>query len=102
MTSQLSIQWKRGGSMQEKTFKEIFEKLLSERISDEFAETLGGYIKQTGKKISVYDAMAMVQMKKALDGDVKSFELIRETIGQKEHDEKSDFGGVVRVLISDE
>ena len=88
--------------MQEKSFKEIFERLLSERISDELAETLGGYIRKTGKKISVYDAMAMVQLKKALDGDVKSFELIRETLGQKEHEDKGDFGGVVRVLISDE
>ena len=88
---------------QEKSFKTIFEKLLSERVSDELSESMNGYIKKKGKKISAYDAMAMVQLKKALDGDPKAFELIRETLGQKSDGQKDrDFGGVVKVLITDE
>lgn len=89
--------------MQEKSFKSIFEKLLSERITDEFKETFDGYIQKKNKKISAYDAMAMVQLKKALDGDAKAFELIRDTLGQKNAEAKDkDFGGVVKVMITDE
>lgn len=89
--------------MEEKTFKSVFEKLLSERITDELRESFGGYIQKSGKKISAYDAMAMVQLKKALDGDTKAFELIRDTLGQKNADIKDkEFGGTVRVILSDE
>lgn len=88
---------------QEKSFKTIFEKLLSERVSDELSESFSGYIRKKGKKLSAYDAMAMVQLKKALEGDPKAFELIRETLGQKNDNRKdADFGGVVKVLITDE
>ena len=89
--------------MEEKTFKSVFEKLLSERITDELRESFGGYIQKTGKKISAYDAMAMIQLKKALDGDTKAFELIRDTLGQKNTEIKDkEFGGTVRVIVSDE
>lgn len=88
---------------QEKSFRAIFEKLLSERVTDEVRETFSGCIQKSGKKISAYDAMAMVQLKKALDGDTKAFELIRDTLGQKNTDFKDkDFGGIVKVTITDE
>ena len=57
-------------------------------------------MKKTGKRISVYDAMAMVQLKKALDGDIKAFELIRTTV--EEENKENESNGVIRVMITDE
>lgn len=86
-----------------KSFRDIFEKLLSEKVTEEFKESFMGYIEKTGKKVSVYDAMALVQLKKALDGDAKAFELIRDTLGQKNpQSESKEFGGIVKVMITDE
>ena len=39
--------------MEEKTFKSVFEKLLSERITDELRESFGSYIQKSGKKIYI-------------------------------------------------
>ena len=87
----------------ERSFRDIFEKLLAEKVTDEFKETFGGYIEKMGKKISVYDAMALVQLKKALDGDAKAFELIRDTLGQEgAKNDSKEFGGIVKVMITDE
>ena len=38
---------------------------------------------KTGEKMSGAEAIAMAQMKKALKGDAKAFELVRDTSGQK-------------------
>ena len=44
--------------------------------------------------------MAMVQLKKALDGDIKAFELIRETVETSASD--SEENGIIKVMITDE
>ena len=90
-------------SQKERSFKDIFEKLLAEKVTDELKESFGGYIEKMGKKISVYDAMALVQLKKALDGDTKAFELIRDTLGHEgAKNDSKEFGGIVKVMITDE
>jgi len=86
----------------EKSFRDIFEKLLDEKVTDEFKDTFGGYIKNMGKKVSAYDAMALVQLKKALDGDAKAFELIRDTLKTNDDKASNEFGGIIKVMITDE
>ncbi len=86
-----------------KSFKMIFENLLSKKISDEMRESLSGYMKREQRDLSVYEAMALVQLTKALNGDAKAFELVRDTLGQKVPQQNDTaFGGVVKVMISDE
>ncbi len=86
-----------------KNFKTIFEKMLSGKISDEMRESLKGYMKSERKDLSVYEAMALVQLTKALNGDTKAFELVRDTLGQKVPDKNDTaFGGIVKVMITDE
>lgn len=87
----------------EKTFKEIFELMLSKKVSEEFRDSVGGYMKKQKQELSVYEAMALVQLTKALNGDTKAFELVRDTLGQKNPQlTDSAFGGVVKVVVSDD
>lgn len=44
--------------------------------------------------------MAMVQLKKALSGDIKAFELIRQTV--EESNSETEGSGIIRVMITDE
>ena len=87
----------------EKSFKRIFEQMLSRKISDEMRDSLSGYMKKEHRELSVYEAMALVQLTKALNGDTKAFELVRDTLGQKTPQQNDTaFGGVVKVMISDD
>lgn len=88
---------------QEKSFKVIFEQMLSKKVSDDFKESLHGYMKKDQRELSIYEAMALVQLTKALNGDTKAFELVRDTLGQKVPQlTDSAFGGVVKVVVSDD
>lgn len=53
-------------------YKEIFETLLDEEITD-----------RAGVKRTIKEAGAMNIIKKFVGGDLKAFELIRDTIGEK-------------------
>lgn len=65
---------KSGETRREKRkYKEIFEALLEEEITD----------KATGAKRTIKEAGAMNIIKKFVGGDLKAFELIRDTIGEK-------------------
>lgn len=89
--------------MKEKSFGAVFERLMNEKVTDELKESFSGYIQKTGKRVSACDAMAMVQLKKALDGDGKAFELIRDTLKQKKSEENErETDKVVRVSLNDE
>lgn len=86
-----------------KSFRQIFECMLSKKVSDEFKDSLGCYMKKQKSELNVYEAMALVQLTKALNGDTKAFELVRDTLGQKTPQiTDSAFGGVVKVVVSDE
>ena len=73
---------------------------MKERIPESLADELGDCVGRTGKRISVYDAMAMIQLKKALSGDIKAFELIRQTV--EESNSETEGSGIIRVMITDE
>lgn len=73
---------------------------MKEHIPESLADELGDCVGRTGKRISVYDAMAMVQLKKALSGDIKAFELIRQTV--EESNSETEGSGIIRVMITDE
>lgn len=53
--------------------RKAFEALLDQKFTDN----------KSGKKITGAEAIAMKQMEKALKGDPKAFELVRDTAGQK-------------------
>ena len=58
---------------QKKTFKTIFEALLQDKSIDD-------------AKLTNDQAMAMQMIKEALNGNVKAFEVVRDTIGEKPTD----------------
>ena len=77
--------------------------MLSKKVSDDFKGSLSGYMKKEQRELSVYEAMALVQLTKALNGDTKAFELVRDTLGQKVPQLTDNaFGGVVKVVVSDD
>lgn len=86
-----------------KSFKNIFELMLSKKVSDDFKENLSCYMKPQKRELSIYEAMALVQLTKALNGDTKAFELVRDTLGQKNPSlTDTAFGGVIKVVVSDD
>lgn len=59
--------------MKKKAFSEIFDALLGNKVKN----------KKTGEDITVAEAMAMKMIEKAMKGDTKAFEVVRDTNGQK-------------------
>ncbi|GHU27573.1 hypothetical protein FACS1894152_4380 [Bacilli bacterium] len=57
---------------QKKLFKNIFETLFEKQYKDQDDNTI------TAKEI-----MALKIMKRAMDGDLRAFEIIRDTVGEK-------------------
>lgn len=51
-------------------------------------ESIKNFAELKGKNITVEQAMLIAQIKKALGGDTKAIEFIRDTMGQKPVDEK--------------
>ena len=51
-------------------------------------ESIKNFAELKGKNITVEQAMLIAQIKKALSGDTKAIEFIRDTMGQKPVDEK--------------
>lgn len=64
-----------------KLLKDCLDYLLESDVTDENGETMSGA-----------EAIAVKLFKKALDGDIRAFELIRDTTAQKQPD---------KILISD-
>lgn len=58
--------------LKKKAFKEIFDALLGKTVKD-----------KKGEEITVAEAMAMKMVEKAMKGDTKAFEVVRDTNGQK-------------------
>ena len=58
--------------LKKKAFSEIFDALLGKTVKD-----------KKGEKITVAEAMAMKMIEKAIRGDTKAFEVVRDTSGQK-------------------
>lgn len=58
--------------LKKKAFSEIFDVLLGKTVKD-----------KKGEEITVAEAMAMKMVEKAMKGDTKAFEVVRDTNGQK-------------------
>ena len=69
-----------------KAMKETLETLLSMSLKDEEAqdiEQIKSLAKLGGKNISVQEAIMLAQIKKAIKGDTKAAEFIRDSSGNK-------------------
>lgn len=78
-----------------KFLKEAFETLLSSEITLDLAAALNEKVNALGidtSEFTVNDYIALAQVINAVQGDSKSFEIIRDTIGQKP---------VEKVIVSD-
>mgnify|MGYP001389043191 CR=1 FL=1 len=72
-----------------KTFREIFETILAQEIPPTLdLGAMADIIKEQykDKGITYDDAMGLAMTVKAVQGDTKAFELVRDTIGQKPSD----------------
>lgn len=73
-----------------KTFKEIGQFLVEATLRDEVVfdiEEIKSISQLRGANMSLKDAMLWQQIQKALDGDTKAFEVVRDTIGEKPIDD---------------
>lgn len=82
-----------------KKLKDVCEMLLNLPLKD---EKIKKKLKELGINDSFLDnqtAMSLMLLKKAVSGDVKAFEVIRDTTGQKEPDRVITENGPVNELI---
>lgn len=71
---------------EKKLIRESFEAILSMPLKDgkkTDVEDIQNYAAMKGKNITVQDAINIAVMQKALKGDVRAAEYIRDTVGQK-------------------
>ncbi len=79
------------------SIREELSKIVRKKISPEYAETLG--ITNADKKgMSVMRAIAMAQVKKSLEGDLKAAMFIEELLGNENGEGASPFDVVVKVV----
>lgn len=85
-----------------KTMKEIANSLLNNKISDErlVQRILDLFPEAQKDDMQIQTAMLVAQISKALKGDSKAFEVVRDTSGQKPVDRQEiGFAGTDRVEI---
>lgn len=85
-----------------KAFKDVFNTLLTNDLSPELAEALNdksGALSIDTKGFTVNDYMALAQVVKAIGGDTKAFEVIRDTVGEKPIDKAEVKTEAFRVVI---
>lgn len=77
---------------QRKAFKEVFGELLDRPMTEQQIEALDtdGSITEFARRqgVTPNDVMAIVMMLKAMKGDTKAFEIVRDTIGEKPADKQ--------------
>lgn len=81
-----SVQAKREKRERRKEMKETFETLLNMSLKTgkvQSIDDIQAFGKIQGKNITVNEALAVRVTQKALNGDLKAFELIRDTVGEK-------------------
>lgn len=86
-----------------KEFKESFELLLAMPLKNgrnTDVESIKNFASMKGKNISVQDAIVISIVQKAMKGDVRAAEYIRDTIGQKPTDNLNIEGEAV-VIVND-
>lgn len=87
-----------------KAMKETLDVLLSMPIKSGKSidiEVIKNFAAIKGKNINVQEAMIISMLQRALKGDVKAAEFIRDTSGQKPKD-NMEINGIIPVVISGE
>lgn len=77
--------------LRRKAFKEVFSTLLNNSLSDDLAASINKKSSALGINtdgFTVNDYMALAQIVKAVGGDTKAFEVIRDTVGEKPTDKQ--------------
>lgn len=77
---------KREQKQRRKEMKDTFETLLNMSLKTgkvQTIEEIQAFTKIQGKNITVNEALAVRVTQKALNGDLKAFEIIRDSIGEK-------------------
>lgn len=81
-----SVQAKRERRERRKEMRYTFETLLNMSLKTgrvDSIENIQAFAKIQGKNITVNEALAVRVTQKALNGDLRAFELIRDSIGEK-------------------
>ena len=79
------------------SIREELSKIVKKKISPEYAEQLG--ITNTDKKsMSVMRAIAMAQVKKSLEGDLKAAMFIEEILDDSDSESAPPFDVVVKIV----
>lgn len=84
-----SGQARREKAERRKAMKDTFETLLNMSIKTgkvQSVEEIQSFAKIQGKNITVNEALAVRVIQRGLNGDLRAFELIRDTIGEKPAD----------------
>lgn len=74
----------KGGRKKLKTLKQVFELLLNSPLGEELAALAGQDGARFCRDMTVYEAIAAVQVAKAIKGDAKAFEFINSTLSEKQ------------------
>ena len=82
-----------------KTLKQVFEFLLASPLGEEMAALAGRESAGLCREMTVYEAIAAVQVAKAMKGDARAFELIRNTLNEKQAEKSRSGGQFPKVMI---
>ena len=90
---------KGGESMAEKknSIRDEISKIVKKKVSPEYAEALG-ITSSDRKRMSVMKAIAMAQVKKSLEGDLKAAMFIEEILDDSDGESAPPFDVVVKIV----
>ena len=99
-----SVKAKREARERRKEMKGVFEDLLNMSLKTgkiQSVENIQAFTAIQGKNITVNEALAVRVVQKALNGDLRAFELIRDSIGEKPVDQVH-YADITPVIINGE
>lgn len=86
---QLSENGKKGGvasgkaRREKKEMRDLVQDILNMNVKSGKAEEFKNLAESKGKNISVQEALVLAQIKKAMNGDTRAIEFLRDTAGQR-------------------
>lgn len=85
-----------------KTLRAAFEELLALPVPPEVQERFGGLAQGVGRDLTVEQAIALAQVKNALDGNSTAAGFIRDTVGEKPGEKKAAAATAVKIALAPE